>query len=63
MRFTLTHSWVRSETIQTRVDLLSDPPEQGIVHPAPPHGSSGIVQLPRPLTATATTPTTTDDGR
>ena len=62
MRTTFTCSWTRPETIQTRVDLVSDDPLEGdIFDPPLPHSSRGITQLPRLLTAT--TPSITDDGR
>jgi hypothetical protein len=62
MILTFTQSWTRSETVQTRVGVLTnDPLEVNVVPTAPPHSPPAVPRLERILTAAATPPNMTDD--
>ncbi len=61
---TITHSWTRSETIQTRVTLSSDDPLERNITPPPTPRSSRVATLSPPLRGiAAATPDSTDNGR
>lgn len=61
MFLTFTQSWTRSETVQTRVGLLTDDPLEVKVVPVAPPSSRAVTRLPRLLTAVTMTPDRTDD--